>query len=103
MAGPALFRGRIRSSVVSRGRSPEQAQRHASSCVRQGCLLSAKEKGVGWRLEEDGECLKSLLQRVKQREAQDGKGRRCEGSLEVGVGLYSDTNLFSLQEDECNN
>lgn len=44
------------------------------------CLWRAKEKGVGWRSEEDGECLRSLLRRVAQRE-----GRRWEGSLEVGV------------------
>lgn len=48
---------------------------------RQGCLLSAKEKGVGWRSEEDGECLKSLLQRVKQREAQDGEGQAVRGLI----------------------
>lgn len=43
---------------------------------------------MGRRSEEDGEYLKSLLQRVDRevvRETQDGNGRQCEGSFEVGV------------------
>ena len=55
------------------GRSPEQAQRHASLCVEAGLSVESEGERSGLESGEDGECLESLLQRVGQREAQDGE------------------------------
>lgn len=82
MAGPALFRGRIRSPVVSRRKKSRAGSEACQARVwRQGCLLSAKEKGVGWRSEEDGECLKSLLQSGNREKHRTGRAGGAQGLI----------------------
>ena len=73
------------------------------ACVwRQGCLLRAKEKGVGWSLGRMENVWNHCCREWDREKHRTGNGRQCENSLEVGVECTVTPTCLHLQEDECN-